>query len=992
MTLAPTAPGPGADRPSTQLADFRARCEEVAGTRLDDPAALHAFSVQHPEQFWGTLLTWTQLPWSGSADVVLTGDDVETARFFPDVRLNYAEALLRPLSGAGDDRPALTAVHADRPAEHWTRGQLRAEVQQTAAVLGAAGLQAGERMVLIAPNTGGAAVAALAGAAVGAAISTAASDMGAAALLGRFEQVEPALLVLDRTGMSGDTLAVLVAGLPTLRRVIVIDELPLHGPMGGLPADRLADLRATAGPGDTVWERRPFDAPLFVMFSSGTTGPPKAMVHGAGGTLLEHVKEHRLHGDLGPDDTLYFHTTTAWMMWNWQLSALAVGAHVVLYDGPVLGPGTLWELVAAHGVTVFGTSPAYLQLCQDAGYRPADAVDVSRLRSVLSTGAVLHDWQFEWVADAVGPVPLQSISGGTDIIGCFVLGSPELPVRPGRCQTRSLGLDVVAVDENGHEVVGEVGELVCRRPFPSRPVGFLRDADGARFHASYFADHPGMWTHGDLIEFDADGSARLHGRSDGVLNIDGLRIGPSEIYAVLRGVPEIVDTMALEQRDPDRPGGSRMVLLVVLRAGARLDGDLDRTIRRTLRRQASAAHVPSLVVAVPELPLTHNGKRSERAARDALNGDPIVNADALRNPGCLDAIRSAVRTPVGEPDDGNPASGRDQRDDEPALRAATRVWCEVLGVRQADPDDDFSDLGGTSRQVLSLLRRVRLNLGVDVPVQEFALQPTVRGLARAIAAAGSSVTPTVTVLRPGQGRPVFLVPDAWGQLNLYVGLVERLVTERPVLGLQLPLVDADGRHKSIEEVASAALASVCEVQSDGPYSLIGYSFGGLVAFEMAVTLRNLGQAVPYLGLLDVRPPEAALRRREVAARRWTARLESLTTGETLAAVRRRLRRSPGPDTALPLRTPDAELRFFLGSQEVANAYRPARFDGTVTYYLAEGSRRIVGRTLSAWRRVTRRMDVIDVPGHHGDIDDERIGMLSERHVGTLAGHVSATLS
>ena len=256
------------------------------------------------------------------------------------------------------------------------------------------------------------------------------------------------------------------------------------------------------------------------------------------------------------------------MMWNWQLSALAVGAHVVLYDGPVPGPETLWELVAEHGVTVFGTSPAYLQLCQDAGYRPADAVDLSRLRAVLSTGAVLHDWQFDWVADAVGPVPLQSISGGTDIIGCFVLGYPELPVPP-RPQPDAQPGPGRRRGRRGRRArsSGEVGELVCRNPFPSRPLGFLRDPDGARFHDSYFAEHPGMWTHGDLIEFDPDGSARLHGRSDGVLNIDGVRIGPSEIYTVLRGVPEIADTMAVEQRDPGRPGGTRMVLLVVLRPG-----------------------------------------------------------------------------------------------------------------------------------------------------------------------------------------------------------------------------------------------------------------------------------------------------------------------------------------------------------------------------------------------------------------------------------------
>jgi acetoacetyl-CoA synthetase len=973
MTLAPTR---------TQLALFRARCEEVAGVPLDAPGALHAFSVGQPDLFWRTLLDWTQLPWSGSADVVRTGDDVETARFFPGVRLNYAEALLRPLPGVPDDAPAVTAVHAGRPADTLTRGRLRAEVGATAAALAAAGLRAGDRVVLVAPHTAGTVVVALAAAALGAPVSTAAPDMGAAALLGRFEQVEPAFLVLDRAATGAATAEALVAGLPTVRRLVVLDDLPLPG--GALPADRLTDLVDGAGPAPE-WERRPFDHPLFVMFSSGTTGPPKAMVHGAGGTLLEHVKEHRLHGDLTPADTLYFHTTTAWMMWNWQLSALAVGAHVVTYDGPVGGPETLWELVAAHGVTVFGTSPAYLQLCQDAGYSPAAEVDLSRVRAVLSTGAVLHDWQFDWVAEHVGPVPLQSISGGTDVIGCFVLGTPDAPVRRGRSQARSLGLDVAAVDEDGAEVVGAVGELVCRNPFPSRPVGFLRDPDGARFHASYFAAHPGVWTHGDLVDVDPDGSARVHGRSDGVLNVDGVRIGPSEIYTVLRGVPELADVMAVEQRDPGRPGATRMVLLVVLREGATLSGGLDRTIRRRLREQASAAHVPALVVAVPELPLTHNGKRSERAARDAVNGDPVANASALRSPGCLDAIRAAVAAADAPPDVPADADG------DPLLRAVTALWADVLGTGAVGPDDDFADLGGTSRQVLSLLRRVRLDLGADVPLQVFADAPTPRGLARAVAATGPAGDGGVPVLREGTGRPVVLVADAWGQLNLYAGLVRRLTTGRPVLGLQPPLTGPDGTHSAIEEVARRAVDRLRAVQPEGPYSLAGYSFGGLVATAMAAALEAEGETVAWLGLLDVRPPQAALGRRELTAQRWWARLRTLRTRGAAALVRRRL----GPTAAVPPQPPaavaDPELAFFTRSEAVGEAFRPQPVAAPVTFFLAEGSRPTVRGTLSAWRRVTCRFAVVVVPGHHGDLDDDRVGMLSERHVGTLAARFSAAL-
>ncbi|TKJ28112.1 acetoacetate--CoA ligase [Blastococcus sp. CCUG 61487] len=977
-----------------QLAGFRDRCSAASGTDLTDPARLYEFSVTQPELFWRELLHWSELPWSGSAEPVLEGTDVETARFFPDVRLNYAEALLRPLPGVDDDAPALTAVHTDRPAEHLGRRALRAAVERTAAALAADGVRVGDRVVAIAPNTAQVAVAALAVAALGATLSTATPDMGAAALRGRFEQVDPVVLLLDRTGMTDDTLRALVAGLPTLRRLLLLDDgaLPADLP---LPPQRLADLVSATDPGARVeWPRLPFDHPLFVMFSSGTTGPPKAMVHGAGGTLLEHVKEHRLHGDLRPEDTLYFHTTTAWMMWNWQLSALAVGAHVVVNDGPLLGPETLWELVAGHGVTVFGTSPAYLQLCQEQGYRPRDAVDLSRLRAVLSTGAVLHDWQFRWVADAVGDVPVQSISGGTDIIGCFVLGHPELPVRPGRCQSRSLGLDVAAVDADGAEVVGRIGELVCRRPFPSRPVGFLRDPDGSRFHAAYFADHSGMWTHGDLVDIDADGSTRMHGRSDGVLNIDGVRIGPSEIYTALRAVPEIADSMAVEQRDPGRPGQTRMVLLVVLRPGTELDGDLERTIRRTLRREASAAHVPALVRAVPGLPLTHNGKRSEAAARSAVNGEAARNRDALKNPDVLDAIRAAAASdaPVGGPAAtaaplrapvvlGAVPGPADPEDVDRLLPELARLWSEVLGVSDIRPDDEFADIGGTSRQAMQLLRRVWLELGVDVPVSDLYERPTLYGVAEAIAARRLAGTERAPVLRPGTGRPLFVVTDLWGQLNSYHSLIQGLATERPVRGLQPELAAADGRRRTIAEVADAALVLLRDAQPSGPYSLAGYSFGGLVAYEVAVRLRAAGETVSYLGLIDVQPPTGSFTRGEARAQRAALLAKRLRTALSPAgpqALRTYLRENRD-------RSQDAEQLAFDRSAEVFDAHRLSPYDGPVTYYLAQRRLPFVGNTLGAWRRAAPHLLVTEVPGDHDDV-------LSGPGIEVLARRISVTLA
>ncbi|HEY0507635.1 MAG TPA: acetoacetate--CoA ligase [Blastococcus sp.] len=972
-----------------QLVGFRAHCGALIGADMAEQD-LHAFSLERPEIFWRAVLEWSGLPWSGSADTVLTGSDVESARFFPDVRLNYVEALLQTLPGAADDSQALTAVHSGRPADRYTRGELRASVELTATALAACGIGAGDRVVAIAPNTPQVLIAVLGAAALGATLSTATPDMGAGALLGRFGQVEPVLLLLDRTGMSEETAQALIGGLPTLRRVLLLDDRP--PPAGvGVPVQRLATVtEEVTGAPRADWPRLPFDHPLFVMFSSGTTGPPKAIVHGAGGTLLEHVKEHRLHGDLRPDDTLYFHTTTAWMMWNWQLSALAVGAEIVVHDGPLLGPHTLWTLVADHAVTVFGTSPAYLQLCQEQNYRPMAALDLTRLRAVLSTGAVLHDWQFTWIAENVGPQPVQSISGGTDIIGCFLLGHPELPVRPGRCQSRSLGLDVAAVDDGGVELVGEVGELVCRRPFPSRPVGFLHDADGARFHAAYFAAHPGLWTHGDLVDIDRDGSARLHGRSDGVLNVGGVRIGPSEIYTVLRSVAEVVDCMAVEQREPSTPGATRMVLLVVLRAGATLDHELDRRIRRTLRREASAAHVPSLVVAVPDLPLTHNGKRSEAAARSAVDGDEVRNADALKNPDCLAAIRSAFAAatqPAGAVVAATPgrvaAAGPEPADAEvvAAVRSeVARIWGEVLDVRAPRPDDDFGDMGGTSRQAMQLLRKVWLEMGVDVPITDLEDRPTLGGVAAAVAARRAATSDGISLLRPGHGRPVVVVSDLWGQLNSYHSLIRALDTDRPVLGLQPTLSASDGRRHTIAEVTDEALTLLRRAQPAGPYSLTGYSFGGLVAFETACRLTADGETVSYLGLIDVRPPTGSFTRWELTAHRSGKLLKRLRTAASPAGPRAAAQWLRGRGAGAV----DPERAAFAASSAVFDAHQLSRYDGAVTYYLAQRRLPLVGNTLSAWRRAAPHLLVTEVPGDHDN-------MLGGDTIEELAARISATL-
>ena len=724
----------------SRLAAFIRFCEQREGTRFHDYFAFEAFAIAAFRPFWRHLLGWADLVTSGSADRVCDRDDVETATFFPDLKLNYAENLLK---GPGDAY-VLTACHGAGPAERLTRAELRGRVERFASALRALGVEPGDRVAAVARNGPEAVVAALASAALGAAFSSCSPDMGPPAILSRLGQLRPKVLIAHLhpepwdTGMPvAERIAEVASGIESLACLVALDsgaspagiDIPVHR-----YADMLEGVQARGFQAEGfVWERFAFNHPLFIMFSSGTTGAPKCIVHGAGGTLIEHVKEHRLHGDLGPGDKLYFHTSCAWMMWNWQLSALASGVEIVLYDGVVRRSDTLWRIVSEQSVTVFGTSPSYLQLCRSNALAPGARFDLASLRAVLSTGSILQPDLYQWVRDEVKSLPLQSISGGTDIIGCFMLGNPLLPVFEGEAQCRSLGLDVRA-HLSADAPYGGIGELVCVNPFPSRPLGFHGDVDGRRFHEAYFSQIPPHWRHGDLVEPTRHGGMRLHGRSDGVLNIRGIRIGPAEIAAILRQLDDVAEVMAVEQEVSGEPPDVRLVLLVVLRSGQVLDDGLSRRIRLTLAEDGSPAFVPARIFQVDELPTTFNGKRSEFAAREALNGREPRNLAALVNPGSVQALLDIFRTEVRE---------RSGADEEPLRRAAAGGTQEELqaalghlfgaSMRQpVGPDDDYLEMGIDSLQLLSLAMRIEELVDLDIPLPTIFEARTTRELTRII--------------------------------------------------------------------------------------------------------------------------------------------------------------------------------------------------------------------------------------------------------------------
>jgi len=568
--------------------------------------------------------------------------------WFVGSRLNFAENLLR----FRDDREALVSWNERGAQTRLTYRELHAEVARVAAGLRGMGVHAGDRVAGFMPNLPETVIAMLATTSIGAIWSSCSPDFGANGVLDRFGQITPRVLFCADgylyAGRDIDCLErvrEIAKRIPEIEHIVVVPYLDAACDVTSIrAATRWDDLGNDAGSGPLVFEHLPFDHPVYIMYSSGTTGLPKCMVHGAGGTLLQHLKELVLHTNLTRDDRIFYFTTCGWMMWNWLVSSLAVGAAVVLYDGASVlrRRPILWDMAAEERISVFGTSAKWLALAQKEGSAPIETHDLSALKTILSTGSPLAAHSFDYVyASVKRDVQLSSISGGTDIVSCFALGNPIGPVWRGELQTRGLGMKVEVFDDDGQSVVDRAGELVCTAPFPSMPIAFWNDPDGAKYRAAYFDKFPNVWRHGDWAEITSHGGMIIHGRSDATLNPGGVRIGTAEIYRQVEQLPEVVESLVIGQDIVSETGPDvQIVLFVRLAEGLTLTDALKETIRAQIRRNASPYHVPKKIVQVSDIPRTISGKITELAVRDVVHGRPVKNAEAMANPEALELFRN----------------------------------------------------------------------------------------------------------------------------------------------------------------------------------------------------------------------------------------------------------------------------------------------------------------------------------------------------------------
>ncbi|MGL4324462.1 MAG: acetoacetate--CoA ligase [Beijerinckiaceae bacterium] len=630
---------------ATNLSAFAARFAQTLGRAqpYGDFRSLHADTVAHADVFWSQL--WGECGVIGEKGArFLAQDTMPGARFFPDARINFAENVLR----RDDDAEAIIFRSEDKIARRMTYKELSALVSRIQQALKAAGVGVGDRVAAMLPNMPESIAVMLATTSLGAIFSSCSPDFGERGVLDRFGQIEPKVLFAsDGYWYAGKRLTIveklkpIAAGLTATGSIVIVDMLgDAQAVAAALPkAQTLLNFIAPFAGRALEYTRLPLDHPIYILYSSGTTGVPKCIVHGQG-VLLKHLAEHRLQCDIKPGDRVFYFTTMGWMMWNWLVTALASDATLVLYDGSPFHPvaSVLFDYARDEKVTFFGTSAKYIDACKKAGLSPLKTHDLSAMRAVASTGSPLAPESFDYVySDIKSDVHLASVSGGTDIVGCFVLGDPTGPVWKGEIQAPALGVAVDVWNDEGKPVMGEKGELVCVRPFPSMPVKFWNDPDGKKYRAAYFERFPGVWVHGDFAEWTSHGGMIIHGRSDATLNPGGVRIGTAEIYAQVEQIPQVQEALAIGQEwDND----VRVVLFVRLTAGAVLDAPLVDAIRRKIRTGASPRHVPAKIIAVTDIPRTKSGKITELAVRDIVHGREVKNREALANPEALDLYRN----------------------------------------------------------------------------------------------------------------------------------------------------------------------------------------------------------------------------------------------------------------------------------------------------------------------------------------------------------------
>jgi acetoacetyl-CoA synthetase len=973
-----------------------------AGVGVNDVEDLPRLARAHPEVFWRQWLAASGLQTRGSAVPTLVRDTLGGQTFFPGLRLNVAENLIDG-RGARADAAALTVCHADGRMSAWPRAELQRQVERLAQALRRRGVGEGDRVALIPRGDAQAVVAVLAVAAVGASLAIVSPETGVPLMVDRFRPLAPRVLLAHAGAMphdSGQPLAQrvmqVVRALPSLEWLVVLDDAADRLPSLGIPVERLSAVGRDE-PFD--WRAFPFDHPLVITPAVGAQGQAESLVHGAGGVLLEHTKEHRLHAGFTPQDTVFAPASVASPLWLWQLSALASGCEIVLYDGPVREPATLWRIAASAQATVFVVQAPYLRLGERSGLSPGREFDLSRLRALWCSGMTLDDAAAAWVRTEVKDLPLAGLCVATDTLACLVLQQPGRPLEDPACH--SLGLDLRAASLPG----GDALELVCTTPFPSRPLGFLHDAHGERWREAQLARHPGAWASGERVEIAPGGGWQLRGRVDGVLSVRGTRIAGHEVQAVWREFPEIRDAVMVEQRLPGLLGEGRAVLLAEMHGGATLDGPLIARLRRRLAEAASPSHVPDLLLAVPELPRTLQGEPCREALADLVNRRPLREGLRLGNPHSIEVLRQlealgAPPLPIG-PLPPPPAPGwRSRQDHESYLQT---LWQQIFGFSPIGLDDDFFALGGHSLLAARIFADIQRSTGQNLAPTTLLRAPTIRQLAEVMDAAAWSVPVPLVQLRPGSGRPFFLVHSLAGTFLELWAVLRALDTVRPVYGLQARgLGEGQEPHVRVADMAREYIGHMRRVQPEGPYAVGGYSFGGLVAYEIAQQLHRAGQQVELLGLIDTH-----VHGRYLPFWQWlhhcagrvmvtVNNLRALPPGRRLSHVRKKMlvlldrwRSRLGLEPRHPDLVGDLlreanfppALRRVRGAMLVAfHDYRPEPYPGRALFLRAA----VPGDNdpLPVWRKVVRGgLDVSVTPGTH----DEMISGANAKALATALG-------